>query len=304
LDPPLVLNDNDMRIAWTPDVAANTDISTLDDRGLITLVQPNNEETQVRVRNRLKELETANACKGKKSEVVVPTTIEQDSVTKLRDELLGQIAVLVKKVDSQGKEIGQLKSTNTKLETNVNLLEKNVNQLKSTNTKLEKNVNLLEMKADLQEEEIVRVKASNTELKASNTELGATLARHAKIIGSLRRRIVLDDARKKLTDVYPNQATTSQLESGGLTNFATQLHNALTQEDSNLLSLEALQMIFDSSYNTIRSQGNIAAHEAPKSELTFSIFSVDVKGKQRELLSAIYKYAYSEDPVFVGELRE
>jgi len=40
LDPPL----DDMGFAWIPDVAANTDVSALDDRGLITLalVKPNN----------------------------------------------------------------------------------------------------------------------------------------------------------------------------------------------------------------------------------------------------------------------
>jgi hypothetical protein len=36
-------------------------------------------------------------------------------------------------------------------------------------------------------------------------------------------------------------------------------------------------------------------------ELAFSVLSVDVKGKQRELLRAIYKYAYSEDQEFTGK---
>jgi hypothetical protein len=81
-----------------------------------------------------------------------------------------------------------------------------------------------------------------------------------------------------------------------------QLHNALSHEDSNLLSLDALRAIFDSSDNTIRSQGNIAAHDAPQGDLAFSVLSVDVKGKQRELLKAIFKYAYSTEPEFLGEL--
>lgn len=43
------------------DVAANTDISALDDKGLITLVKPNNEQTLLRVKNRLEELQRENA---------------------------------------------------------------------------------------------------------------------------------------------------------------------------------------------------------------------------------------------------
>jgi hypothetical protein len=77
LDPPLILNDDDMGVTWIPrmygytaafystdyhyeDVPANADISSLDDKGLITLVKPNNEQTFMRVKNRMEELQRAN----------------------------------------------------------------------------------------------------------------------------------------------------------------------------------------------------------------------------------------------------
>jgi hypothetical protein len=80
LDPPLALNDNDMGIAWIPrkyeycnilfaqltivlyeGVDANTNLSSLDDKGLITIVRPSNKQTLLRVKNRLEEIKGANA---------------------------------------------------------------------------------------------------------------------------------------------------------------------------------------------------------------------------------------------------
>lgn len=103
----------------------------------------------------------------------------------------------------------------------------------------------------------------------------------------------MDDARKKLTIDYPNTASL-QSETFSL----NELHNSLSQEHSDLLSLDALRVIFDSSENTVRSQGNIAAHEAPQEELAFSVLSTDINGKRRKLLASIYRYAYSGDPEF------
>lgn len=187
LDPPLVLNKNDMRIAWFPDVTATTNMSALDDKGLITIVKPINEEATLRVKNRLEEFQKAS------DKVVDPTVIKQDSFARRWDELSKQISSLGKKVDSQEKEIGNLKTSNA--------------ELKTSNAELKTSVNLLSKKAILQEEELIQVKdsnaklqAANTMLKASNVEQAATLAQHAKIIGG--RRIVLDDARRKLANDY------------------------------------------------------------------------------------------------------
>jgi hypothetical protein len=61
-------------------------------------------------------------------------------------------------------------------------------------------------------------------------------------------------------------------------------------------------MIFDLSSNSIRSQGNIAAHDAPQGELASAVLSGSLKEKQREVLKAIYKYAYPEDLELLWEL--
>lgn len=90
---------------------------------------------------------------------IVPTIIEQDSVAKLRDELLGQIGPLMKKVDSQGKEIDQLKISNTELKTlNDKLTSSNaklttsIDMLASSNGELTSKVNgLASLNADLLE---------------------------------------------------------------------------------------------------------------------------------------------------------
>ena len=95
------------------------------------------------------------------------TTTEQDSIALFWNEILDQIGQLSKKVEimMQGKEIHGLKSTNVEL------------KISNADSELKTNINLLLKKADLRDEEIVRVKASNTKLKVSNEKVAATLAR-------------------------------------------------------------------------------------------------------------------------------
>ena len=79
LDPPLALGDGDMGVAWIPrkyehynilfaqltmvlyeGVDANTNLSSLDDKGLITIVRLSNGQT-LRFKNRLEEIKSVNA---------------------------------------------------------------------------------------------------------------------------------------------------------------------------------------------------------------------------------------------------
>jgi hypothetical protein len=63
-------------------------------------------------------------------------------------------------------------------------------------------------------------------------------------MGSIQRRIVLDAARKKLFVDYPNDANYK------LANESVELvHSALSQEHKNLLSIDALRMVFDTFTN-------------------------------------------------------
>jgi hypothetical protein len=72
----------------------------------------------------------------------------------------------------------------------------------------------------------------------------------------------------------------------------------LSTEDSNLLSRDALKMIFDSAKRTVRDQGNTAAHEAPTEELASSVLAADLTLTQRSLLKQIYIFTYGMEPVF------
>ena len=224
-----------------------------------------------------------------------------------------QIGPMTKKIDLQEKEIGQLKTLNA--------------SMKTLNATMKTDVGFLSKKAELQEEDIVQLKASNMELKASdmamkasNKQLSETVTKvsptkcfqemphphpfplkHDGVIGSIWRRMVLNEARKKLINKYPNQAAFN-FNSESLSNSVTLLHNALSDEDLKLLSLDALRVIFDSSYNSIRYQGNVAAHEAKQADLAFSVLSADVKETQRRLLKEIYSYVCSQEPEFLVPL--
>jgi hypothetical protein len=66
----------------------------------------------------------------------------------------------------------------------------------------------------------------------------------------------------------------------------------------NLLSYDALTMIFDSSDDLMWDGGNKAAHEAPLVDCIDSVLEVTLMKMERALLGKIYYFAHSKGPDF------
>ena len=65
-----------------------------------------------------------------------------------------------------------------------------------------------------------------------------------------------------------------------------------------MLSYDALTMIFDSSDNSMRDDGNKAAHEAPLADRVDSVLEATLTKTQRALLGKIYFFAHGKEPDF------
>jgi len=87
-------------------------------------------------------------------------------------------------------------------------------------------------------------------------------------------------------------------QNSNLISLVEQVHSVLTPEDSKLLSNEALVLIFDSAIHSMRDEGNMAAHEAPLSDLIDAVLEAKLTNKQRDLLKKIYRYAYEREADF------
>lgn len=66
----------------------------------------------------------------------------------------------------------------------------------------------------------------------------------------------------------------------------------------NLLSYDALTMIFDSSDDSMRDGGNKAAHEASIEDRVDSVLEARLTNTQRALLREIYYFAHGKEPDF------
>lgn len=78
------------------------------------------------------------------------------------------------------------------------------------------------------------------------------------------------------------------------------IQSRLTTEDANLLTGDALAMIFDASDGSIRERGNKAAHEAPLGDRVGSVLEAALTNTQRVLLGKIYRFAHGTEPDFEG----
>lgn len=67
----------------------------------------------------------------------------------------------------------------------------------------------------------------------------------------------------------------------------------LSPEHLNLLSEDALRMIFDGGKNTIRNAGNKAAHTASEEEMSQAILEAGLSDKQQAVLDMIYRFTQS-----------
>ena len=130
------------------------------------------------------------------------------------------------------------------------------------------------------------------------------LSQQTQILNALHRRVVLDQARDLIIDRYGFKI--SDLRLGGhrnqverqamLQSLLRMVRSALSSEDSDLLSDDALRMIFDGAKHTIRDAGNIVAHEASTSDISLAVLEGNLTPKQSETLSAIYIFTHNQEP--------
>jgi hypothetical protein len=115
---------------------------------------------------------------------------------------------------------------------------------------------------------------------------------------------VLDQARDLIIDRYGFKI--SDLRLGGhrnpverqatLRSLLCSVRSALSSEDSDLLSDDALWMIFDGAKHTIRDAGNRVAHQASTSEISLAVLEGSLTQKQSEALSKIYIFTHNQEP--------
>jgi len=144
----------------------------------------------------------------------------------------------------------------------------------------------------------------NGELQKTIAGLSNIVARQTQILHALHRRVVLDQARDLIIDRYGFKI--SDLRLGGhrnqverqtmLQSLLRTVRSALSLEDSDRLSDDALRMIFDGAKHTIRDAGNMVAHEASTSDISLAVLEGNLTQKQSEALSQIYIFTHNQEP--------
>ena len=81
-----------------------------------------------------------------------------------------------------------------------------------------------------------------------------------------------------------------------LQSLLRKVRSALGPKDSDLLSDDALWMIFDGSKHTIRDEGNEVAHQASTSDISLAVLEGSLTQKQSEALSKIYIFTHNQEP--------
>jgi hypothetical protein len=108
--------------------------------------------------------------------------------------------------------------------------------------------------------------------------------------------MVLDDARNKIAADYDFSMDELRPRSDAIPSLIGRIRSKLNEEHSELLSNDALAVIFESSNNSIRGDGNKAAHEAPLENRAESVLDGSLDTNQRAVLSKIYSFAYGTEP--------
>jgi len=121
---------------------------------------------------------------------------------------------------------------------------------------------------------------------------------HTRTLYALQRRMVLDDARNKIATHYDFTLDELRPRGSELGPLMRQIRSRLTAEDSELLSNDALTLIFDNAVNSMRDTGNKAAHEATLADRTDAILESTLTETQRALLRDIYYFSHHREPNF------
>jgi len=198
-------------------------------------------------------------------------------------------AVLTSKVDGLTSSNAGLTSSNTVLTSSNTVLT-------SSNTVLTSKVNGLTSSVNGLTSSNVELKEKVYKLVASNTDISSTLQSHKKILHALNRRMVLDDARNKLANEYSFTLDELRPRRSDVGSLIRRIQSKLKAEHAKLLSYDALAMIFDSSDNSIRDDGNRAAHEAPLADRVDSVLEETLTKTQRALLGEIYFFTHGKEP--------
>jgi hypothetical protein len=110
--------------------------------------------------------------------------------------------------------------------------------------------------------------------------------------------MVLDDARNKLANDYSFTLDELRPRGSDVGPLVQHIQSKLNAEHARLLSRDALTMIFDSSDDSMRDDGNKAAHKAPLADRVDSVLQATLTKTQRDLLGKIYHFAHGKEPDF------
>ncbi|KAG2153923.1 hypothetical protein DEU56DRAFT_976693 [Suillus clintonianus] len=128
------------------------------------------------------------------------------------------------------------------------------------------------------------------------------------MLHALHRRVVLDDARDILINRYDlaisdvrlgSHSTSGQKRQEALGELVRSVRSKLKAEDAALLPDDALTMIFDGGKNPARQQGNVAAHNASKEELSLAVLGTGLNPSRLASLEMVYKFTHNDVPPLI-----
>jgi hypothetical protein len=112
--------------------------------------------------------------------------------------------------------------------------------------------------------------------------------------------MVLNNARNKLVNNYSFTLDEIQPRHSDVSPLVQYVQSRLNAEPSKLLSYDTLTMIFDSSDDSMRDDGNKAAHKAPLADCLDSVLEATLTKTQRALLGKIYYFSHGIEADFAA----
>ncbi|KAF5380200.1 hypothetical protein D9615_006212 [Tricholomella constricta] len=238
-------------------------------------------------------LEMAKESKRQRATIDTLKTANGEMQAKNK-KMEANIGTLEKANDDKTKAIDSLKTANGEMKAKTKKLEANIGTLGTANDKFAVKAQKLEANVDTltKANEDLQAQSHRQELSLREecAQLRQRIVQLERVAAPIRKRYLLDEARKKLLGLVPAANSWLLLQEQYPT--STQLLGQLHLGDITPLTTTDIDYLYDP-YSKIRLEGNKAAHQAFRKDV-LCVIQQETNDSTRMLLRRFYLFVYGK----------
>jgi hypothetical protein len=112
--------------------------------------------------------------------------------------------------------------------------------------------------------------------------------------------MLIDKYGFNISDLRLGRYKTAAEREAALYTLVQSVRSRLDPDDHDVLTDDALRMIFDGRKGTIRGAGNEVAHEASEFAMSLAVLAGDLTPTQLKTLGIIYRFTQKSEPSLYG----